>query len=1090
MRTKLNVFLTLMLALVVQLSFAQGKLITGVVTEAGTGDPLPGVNVIIKGTQQGAATDFDGKYTIKAKAGDVLSFSAVGYQTVEKTVGGSSTINVVMKSGDVLEQVVVTAQGIKREKKSLGYSTQKVKNDALTTARAGNFTDALSGKIAGLDIKKSNNLGGSTNIIIRGYSSLTGNNQPLFVIDGVPVSNDNVNTDDQKTNRGGYDYGNAASDLSPDIIESVNVLKGGAATALYGARAANGVILITTKKGRKSKRLGITINSDVSFSKYDPSTFVKYQTEYGAGYGPFYGINNPYFTDYIDFDGDGNPDLIVPTTEDASYGAKFDKNLMVYQWDAMYPGLDTYKKARPWLAAKNLPNAMFQTGVSTFNNIMFDGGGERSTYLLSYTNSRQTGIMPNSKVGRDNIDFRATYDLSKKLSVGAKVSYIKSTGLGRYGTGYDADNLMTTFRQWYQVNVDVLEQKDAYFKSVDKGQPQNYTWNPNGPGDLAPIYWDNPYWTRYENYENDGRSRTMGYATINYKINDWLSAMGRVGTDHYFFFRNERNNVGSVDLSRYERYERTFTENNYDLMLNFNRNLGEKLNIRGLVGANFMRQNIYSIDAETNGGMNIPGLFSLSNTNYKLLAPYENLIKAGTNGYYFNTSLEYDKFLYLEASYRYDIFSTLPKKNNSFGYYGLSASYIFSKHLNVDAISFGKFRIGYSQTGNGAPALSVENTYRLNAPFEGQLPATTPSTFNNPDLKNELSTELETGLEMRFLKGRVGFDLSVYKKNSIDQIMPIALSTSTGYSRKYVNAGNLENKGIELYLFGKPIDNKVFKWQVDINWAKNKNKVISLYEDMENLQLASMQGGVSINATVGQPYGAIKGTDLVYDENGNPVVKSNGYYYKTPWKGVIGNFQPDWKAGINNKFSYKNIDFSFLVDMQKGGQIFSLDTWYGYGTGLYDITAGKNDLGNPLRDPVSNGGGVILDGVQGTVTFDAANQTYTVTNTSDNTVRAYAGWYANPWGWARAANKQHIYDASFIKLREVALTYRVSSKLLKKASISGLSFTLSGRNLWIIDKKLPYADPEAGISSGRIQGYQGGVYPSTKDWGLSVKLQF
>ncbi len=1088
MRTKLNVFLTLMLALVVQLSFAQGKLITGVVTEAGTGEPIPGVNVIIKGTNQGAATDFDGKYSIKAKTGDVLVFSAVGYSTVERKVGSSDSINVALKSGDVLTQIVVTAQGIKREKKSLGYSTQKVKAEALTTARAGNFTDALSGKIAGLDIKKSNNLGGSTNIIIRGYSSLTGNNQPLFVIDGVPISNDNTNFSNQKTNRGGYDYGNAASDINPDDIESINVLKGGAATVLYGSRAANGVILITTKKGRKSKKLGITINSNVSFSKYDPSTFVKYQTEYGAGYGPFYGSSG-YFEDY-DIDGDSVDDFVTPLTEDASYGAKFDPNLMVYQWDAMYPGLDNYKKARPWVAAENLPNAIFQTGVNTFNNITFDGGTDKATYLMSYSNTRQTGIMPNSKIGKDNVSLRATYDLTSKLSVGGKVSYIKSTGQGRYGTGYDADNLMSSFRQWYQVNVDIKRQKDAYFKSVNEGKPQNYTWNPNSPYDLAPIYWDNPYWTRYENYEDDGTDRTIGYATINYKFNSWINLMGRVGTDRYTLFRNERNNVGSVDLPQYSRYDRNFTETNYDLMLNFDRDLTSKLNVKGIIGSNFLRSNKSSIYASTNGGLNIPSFYALSNSKSTPNAPSEYQDKVGTNGYYINTSFEYDKFLYIEGSYRYDIFSTLPKENNSFGYYGISTSYIFSKHLGVDAITFGKFRIGYSKTGNGAPPLSVLNTYNLNTPFGSQLEASIPSTSNNPNLVNEVTNEFETGLEMRFLKGRVGFDLSYYKKNSVDQILPVAISAATGFTRKYVNAGDMENKGVELFLFGKPINNKTFKWEINVNWAQNKNKVISLAEGMDNLVLASMQGGVSINATVGQPYGAIKGTDLVYDESGNPVVKSNGYYYKTPWKDVIGNFQPDWKAGINNKFSYKNIDFSFLIDMQKGGQIFSLDTWYGYGTGLYDITAGTNDNGKPLRDPVSNGGGVVLDGVQGTVAFDAANQTYAVSGTSDNTVRAYAGWYANPWGWARAANKQHVYDASFIKLREVALTYKVNPKLLKKASIAGLSFTLSGRNLWIIDKKLPYSDPEAGISSGNVQGYQGGVYPATKDWGLSVKLQF
>ncbi len=1090
MRTKFNVILTLMLALVVQVTFAQSKVITGVVAEAGSGDPLPGVNIVVKGTNTGATTDFDGKYTIKADKGQTLVFSYVGYNTVEKKVGDSNVINVQMQEGGKLAEVVVTAQGIKREKKSLGYSTQKVKAEAVTTVKDANFVNSLSGKIAGLDVKKSNNLGGSTNIVIRGYSSLTGNNQPLFVIDGVPVSNDNVNTSTQQTNRGGYDYGNAAADIDPDIIESINVLKGGAATALYGSRAANGVIMITTKKGKRNKRLGVTVNSNITFSKFDPDTFVKYQTEYGAGYGPFYGSTG-YFEDY-DIDGDGNLDLVTPLTEDASYGAAFDPNLMVYQWDAMYPGLPNYKKATPWVAAKNLPDAMFETGVNIYNNVQVDGGTDKSTYILSYTNMEQTGIMPNSKITRNNLDLRATYDLSDKLTAGAKFSYINTKGLGRYGTGYDTQNLMTSFRQWYQVNVDILEQKDAYFKSVNEGNPKNYTWNPNSPYDLAPIYWDNPYWTRYQNYQDDERDRMIGYASLNYKITSWLDATGRISFDHYNFGRNERIDVGSNDVSEYSRYDRTFTERNTDLMLNFHKDLTDKINVRGVIGANFMRQDISSISASTNGGLNLPGLFSLGNSKNPLNAPYEYLAKVGQDGYYINTSFGYDNFLFIEGSYRIDKSSTLPEKNNVYDYYGVSASYVFSNHLNVDAISFGKLRVGYAKTGNAAPPLSVKNTYTLNTPFNNQLTATNPYTSNNPDLKNEVSNETELGLEMRFLKNRVGFDLSIYNKTSEDLIMPIPISTSTGFGRKYVNAGSVENKGVELHLFGKVVDKKDFKWQMDINWGQNKNKVLSLNEGMNNLQLASMQGGVSINATVGEPYGTIKGTNLVYDNEGNPVVKSNGYYYKTPYKEVIGNFEPDWKGGINNKFSYKNFSLSFLIDMQKGGQIFSLDTWYGYGTGLYDITAGTNDLGNPLRDPVTNdntSGGVILDGVQGTVTFDPANNTYTVSNTSENNVRAYAGWYANPWGWARAANKQHVYDASFVKLREVALSYKLNKKLLAKSFLKGVTFTLTGRNLWIISKNIPYSDPEAGISAGNIQGYQGGVYPSTRDFGFSVKLE-
>jgi len=1083
MKTKIRILITLWLVMIVQFSFAQDHVVSGVVSDSM--GPVADISVTVKGTTKGTVTDFDGKYSINAKKGDVLVFSHISYDTVEKKVGDEPVINVTLQEGNTLDEVVVTALGISRDKKSLGYSTQKVKAEAVNTAKETNFINSLSGKVAGLDIKKSNKMGGSSNIIIRGYSSLTGNNQPLFVIDGVPVSNNNSNTSAQQSGGGGYDYGNAASDLNPDDIASINVLKGGAATALYGTRAGNGVIIITTKKGRNNGKVNVTVNSSYTVSTYDKDTFVKYQNQYGAGYGPFYGSTG-YFED-IDMNGDGVLDLVTPTTEDASYGAAFDSGLQVYQWDSWYPELPTYLQSRPWEVAKHDASAIFETGYSAFNSFSIDGGSDKMTYKLGYTNLDQKGIMPNSKIKRNNFDFSSTYQFDDKFSASLKASYVKTEGLGRYGSGYDAENLMTSFRQWFQVNVDVLEQKDAYFLTR-----KNITWNPKSTSNRAPIYWDNPYWTRYENFEDDGRDRIFGHFTLNYQINDWLSAMGRVTLDNYKEFRNERNNVGSVDVSRYFRYDRKFNENNYDFMLNFDKNLTDKLNIRGVIGSNIMRSQVSSISASTNGGLIIPGLYALSNSVNSPLAPNEYESEVGVDGYYINTSLGYDDTYYLEGSYRRDTFSTLPRDNDTFDYYSLSSSVIFSKLFDSELISFGKLRFGFARTGNGAPALSVYNVYSIGAPF-GSTPTTSvPNTSNNPDLKNEVYDELEGGLEMSFANRRAGFDLSIYNKTSKDQIIPTSVSTATGFTSRYINAGEMENKGIEVSLFGYIVKNDNFSWRTDINWSKNKNTVISLNDDLDNLQLASLQGGVSINATVGQPYGTIKGTNLIYDDNGNPVIQPNGYYMVSDTKDVLGDINPDWKGGINNKFTYKNLSLSFLIDMQKGGDVFLLDTWYGYGTGLYDITAGTNDLGNPLRDPVTNdstSGGVILDGVQGTVNFNP-DGTYTVTNTTPNDVRAYAGWYANPWGWARAANKQHVYDAGYIKLREVAIAYKLPKEIIKNSFLTNVTFTLTGRNLWIIDKSTPYTDPEAGLSSGNIQGYQVGAYPSNKDYGLNVKLQF
>lgn len=1073
MKTKFSGLLTLLLALVVQISFAQEKTITGTVSDE-TG-PLPGVSIIIKGTTTGTQTDFDGNYSITASVGDVLQFSFIGMSTREVTVGASDVINVTLEADNVLEEVVVTALGIEREKKSLGYSTQEVEGDAVNTVKDPNFVNSLSGKVAGIDVKSSGTMGGSSNVIIRGNTSMFGDNQALFVVDGIPISNLNSNSSNQRTGRGGYDYGNAAADINPDDIESVNVLKGGAAAALYGSRAANGVIIITTKKGKKSKGIGVTVNSSVTFNKFNPNTFTEYQTEYGAGYGPFY--DDPTGLFFLrDMNNDGTDDLVVPSTEDASFGARFDPNLMVYQWDSFYPDLDTYLQPRPWVAAKNLPDTFFETGATLFNTVSVDAGNEDGSFRMSYTDFTQSGILPNSEIKRDNFEFSGSYNLTEKLTASAKATYIRTTGLGRYGTGYDGLNVMQSFKQWYQVNADIQEQKDAYFQTR-----KNLSWNaaePTNP-DQKPIFFDNPYWVRYENFQNDERNRIIGNFSLNYEITDWLSIFGRATMDYFTTLQEQRINVGSVDVSSYSRENINFRENNYDLMLTFNKDLTEKIDLQAVVGTNIRRVYRNSILAQTNGGLNLPRVYALSNSANPIQAPTEYDEASGVDGIFATASLGYDNTLFVEGSYRIDRFSTLPREDDTQPYFGVSASLLFSNFFESNAITLGKLRAGYSTTGNGAIVHSVFNTFNLLTPIGGQPTASLPTTNNNPNLKPETTNELEVGLEMQFARNRLGFEVSYYNKESNDLITPVTISTSTGYGRQWLNAGVMENKGIEVALNASPVRTEDFEWRIDVNWGKNENKVLELPQGLKNLELAGLQGGVSINATVGEPYGAIRGTDHEYID-GQPVVGSNGYYIAAPGKSVIGNYQPDWKGGINNRVTYKNLSFSFLIDMQKGGDLFSLDQWYGQATGIYKNTAGLNDLGNPLRDPVTNGadsGGEIFPGVK--------------EDGSPNDIRAYAGWYANGRGYARAINKQHVYDAGYIKLREVALSYNVPMKIFGDNSfIKSLNISAIGRNLWIIDKSVPYADPEAGLSSGNVQGYQSGAYPSTKDYGFSVKLQF
>lgn len=1081
MKTKFSGIITLLLAFVVQLTFAQEKTVSGTVSDE-NGMPLPGATVLIEGTTTGASTDFDGNYSIKTKVGDVLAFSYVGYATLNQTVGASNTINVTLQPGNTLEEVVVTALGIKREKKSLGYATQEVGGEAVSQVKQQNFVNSLSGRVAGLDVKSSGTLGGSTNVIIRGSSSIAGNNQALFVIDGIPVNNDSPNTTDQSRGRGGYDYGNAASDINPDDIESINILKGAAASALYGSRAANGVVMITTKKGRKNRGVGVTFSSSIMVGTADKETLPVYQKKYGAGYGPFYDGPGGYWGLY-DVDGDGLDDLTTVFTEDASYGAAFDSNLLIYQWNSVYSDLDTYKQATPWVAGANDPNYVWEASSTAINSVSFDGGTDKSTFRLGLTNMDQQGNLPNSEIRRNSINFAGSNDFTDKLTVSALFNFTKTDGKGRYGTGYDSNNIMQQFRQWWQTNVDLAEQKNTYFQTR-----QNTTWNVNAFDNPTPIYSDNPYWTFFENYQTDTRNRFFGNFVVDLDLTDWLTIMGRFTFDTYAEIQEERTNVGSANIPDYTRRNRNISEYNYDLMLNFNKDLSEKLNLSGTLGFNLRRNEWNTITGSTSNGLLLAGLYTLSNSAGPVDTAEYDATKM-VDGIYGQASLGYDSFAYIEGTYRIDRSSSLPKSNNTFDYWSITGSLIFSELLkDSDWLNFGKLRANYGIVGNDTDPYNVFNTYTIvTPPFNGGL-ATNPSANANLDLLPEEQENWEVGLEMRFLENRVGFDVTYYNALSKNQIMRVPVSNSTGFTSALLNAGTIENKGWEVVFNVTPIKTTDFAWDITLNWAKNESLVVELIDGVDNLELGSFQGGVSLNATPGQPYGTIRGSDFVY-VNGQPKVYTEddapsgsyvGAYERTSNNNeVIGDINPDWTGGVFNSFTYKNFNFNFLIDVQKGGSVFSLDTWYGYATGLYDFSAGTNDLGNPIRNDVTDGadsGGVILPGVNA--------------DGSQNQTRNYVGYYANAWGYARAPNALHVYDAGFVKLREASLTYNFGAKVLDRTPFTNVSLSLIGRNLWIIDKSVPYADPEAGLGAGNIQGYHSGAYPSIKEFGASLKLQF
>lgn len=1062
-----------MLMVMVTLAFAQEqRQVTGKVTGS-DGAPIPFATVQIKGTNTGTTTDQNGNFKLNVTGDNVVfTVRSVGYSSKDVTVGAAGTAEVVLEtSNESLQEVVVTALGIQRKKNELPYSAQNVVGEDLVKVRESNLSNSLSGKVSGLEVRRNNSLGGSTNVVLRGNKSLSGNNQALFVVDGVPIDNSNNNSTDQRTARAGYDYGNAAADINPDDIESLNVLKGAAATALYGSRAANGVIMITTKKGRRG--LGVTVNSGVTIGKVDKSTFAKFQNKYGAGYGAYYASPDGFFS-YQDIDGDGVDDLIVPTTEDASHGAPFDASKQVYGWYSFDPGNPYFGKTRPWVAGANDPSKFFQTAVSTVNSVMVDGGGDQGYFKLGYTKNIDKGLLPNSSINKDQINFGASYNITPKLTASGSINTTLLKGNGRYGTGYDSKNLMTNFRQWWQTNVDVYEQRDAYFRNKT-----NATWNQAGVGATNPIYWDNPYWTRYENFENDSRTRYFGNVALNYKLADWVDVMGRISLDSYNELQEERIAIGSIDPSEYSRFDRQFSEYNYDLMANFHKKISSDFNLGGVLGTNIRRTSVSSVRATTNGGLLIPRLYALLNTANPLEAPEEIDTREEVSGIFAAANLGYKEFLFLDVTARRDKSSTLPKNNNTYYYPSVSLGFLFSKlTTNTPWLSHGKVRVNYAEVGAPAPVLYTRDYFDVPTGIDGVPLASINNTKFSPDLKPERTKSWETGLEAGFLDGRVGFDVTYYNTRSLDQIVAMPVSRATGYDFKVVNAGEIQNKGIEVSAYGTPFKTPSFSWTVNVNWSRNRNKVKSLPEGVTNLQLGAMQGGVSVNAALNEPYGTIRGSNYVFNEQGQKLIGANGYYVQSATSNeIIGNVNPDWIGGITNTLKYKDLALSFLIDTRQGGDVFSLDMYYGLATGILPETAGTNDKGNPVRSPIADGGGVILPGVK-------------QADGKPNDIRVSAVNYG-VYGYRRNPAAAFVYDASYVKLREVSLTYSLPKGVVSKIHpIKGIDFSLIGRNLWIIHKNLPYADPEEGMSSGNVQGYQTGAYPTARTFGFNAKVRF
>lgn len=1074
MRQKFKILLTLMSFVMVQTMFAQEKEITGSVQDA-SGVPLLGVNILVKGTSTGTQTDFDGNYSIEASAGETLTYSYVGYTPKEVVVGESNTIDVVLEQGEALETVVVTALGISREKKSLGYSTQQVDSEELTKTRNSNALNSLSGKVAGAQISNpSGSLGGSTRILLRGPGSITQENKPLIVVDGIPLDNSNYNTTSTQTGSGGRDYGDAGFDVNPDDVESINVLKGGAASALYGSRAANGVILITTKSGKEGKA-EIVVNSGVTFESVN--ILPKVQKLYGGGGGNANTIEQSTFNTAVI---NGTTYNIADYGTDESWGPRYNGQ-QVLQWDNFdpeFPG--DFLQPREWKYPDVDKEDFFNTGISFNNGISFSQGTENSNMRLSVNNTKTKGIVPNSELDKTSVNFNGSSQLTERLKIDAGINMTITEGFNRPATGYTGTGVVQQLYQFGQTQLDYERLKK--YKLPDGSQR---TWNRTAFDDATPRYTDNPYWTLYENTAEDKRTRWYGNVGMQYNITDDLYATGKIYADTYNLRISERTAFGSQAVSGYTESDRNFEEINYEARLHYDTNFfDDKVSLNTFVGTNRRDVEFHRINGNTRGGLATPGIYNLTNSVNDPLADDFDTRKR-VNSVFGSASFGYDNFAYLTVTGRNDWSSTLPSDNNSYFYPSVNGSIVFSKFIDGDWLSFGKIRGGYAEVGNDTDPYNLINVFGSGATFTNDDGASflgTPQFANsnrklNPELRPENKETWEVGLEMAFLKNRVSFDLTYYNEKTSDLITPVSIDPATGFTSTFQNAGVLENKGIEALVNITPIESDDFRWDFTWNFSKNDNELLELIEGVETLQLATFPfNGVTLNAVVGEPYGVIRGTDFVYDDQGNKVVGAGGTYLETPDVQNLGSVLPDFNMGFRNSFEYKGISLSFLIDWQKGGVYRSLTNIWGNYSGILEQTAANNK-----REV-----GVVLDGVTGDVTYND-DGTYTVSNTATNTQLISAQQEGQDYFFG--ADAANVFDADYVKLREVSLGYTLPSKWV--GDLSSIRVSAFGRNLfaWGLDNE--NFDPEVATSgSGNIQGSEGGSLPSTRSIGVNVELKF
>ncbi|MBS1575761.1 MAG: SusC/RagA family TonB-linked outer membrane protein [Bacteroidetes bacterium] len=1042
----------LMLICALQLH-AQTKKISGTVI-SDEGSPLSKVSVTVQGASSGTTTDEQGRFTINVPPGKTkLVFSYTGFISQTMNIGNNSIIDITLaRDTKQLSDVVVTALGVTKQKKSLGYATQELSKRDLTDARDVNVANYLTGKIAGVQVSLSaGGVGGSSKVIIRGVSSLTGENQPLYVVDGVPL--DNTKYGEGNVYSDGRDFGDGIGNINPQDIESLNVLKGPSATALYGSRGSNGVIVITTKSGKGGKGVAVEVNSNVTIDKLN--LFPKLQNKYMTGYEDMNLYGDKINIGGVEYE-------TIPTWHFESLGPAMKGQLYVnpFVFDKSAPPTTFSILPQP----ENNVRDFFETGVVTNNSVAVSGGNEKSSARLSVNNTTIKGIIPNHKENQQSITLRAATNITDKLSIEGKVNYIHKKsdnppGLGVYSSNNVVRNLAAMGRY-----VPLPFLKDYYDKTGTAG-----SW----PGVSV-----NPYYLVNENKNNAERDRIIGYVSAKYQFTNWLSLMARSGVDQYTEKRRSIRPVGFPGATAGRLVDETYTtkELNSDVLLTATKNNLKNFTASLSLGASLNKRN-YRLQGWEGLNLKVPGIYDVSNAQQ--VNPYYSLERREMQSVYASGEVGYKNYLFVNVTGRNDWSSTLGVNNYSFFYPSVSAGFVFTDALKMKpgVLTYGKIRASYAEAGNDGAAYLTQSGYFLSSTsFNGQSIAYQSNTIALYDLKNELKRSIEFGADLRFFGGRIGLDVTYYKSNTKNQIVPISISAGSGYATKIVNAGNIENKGIEIALNATPFQMRnSFRWDLAFNYARNYSKVLELAPGVETFFLSPTAQAAQVEARTGQRFGNIVGYKYKRAPDGQIVVNPDGSYAREDNISVLGNVTPKWTGGLNNTLTYKGISLNFLIDFVQGNQINS-DTKYRMETnGTAKFTERYREHSEPLPGvtEVTDASGNVIKYEKNTKLVDG------------QTAWAYRGW--------GQISEEFVLNGSFTMLREVVLGYALQPSFLRKTPFKGLKVSLVGRNLWYIEEHMEGLgiSPETNLNTrAGSTGVEVFSMPTTRSYGVNLNLTF